>query len=187
MEERKHQPKPIETSRSSIASGRVAVAYISRPHGVRGEVRAEALTHDLERFDGLENVVLERARQPDRPLAFERWRTDAKGLLLKFAGIDSPEAARDELVKGYVTVARDQVAPLPEGTYYIDDLIDVVVVDAAGRELGRIAEVMQMPSSDVWVVRGTSGEILVPAVGDFVVAVEEGRVVVQGLEELYES
>ena len=46
---------------------------------------------------------------------------------------------------------------------------------------------MQMPSSDVWVVRGTSGEILVPAVGDFVVAVEEGRVVVQGLEELYES
>ena len=116
MEERKHQPKAIETSRSSIASGRVAVAYISRPHGVRGEVRAEALTHSLERFDDLENVVLERAGQPELSLVLERWRTDAKGLLLKFAGVDSPEAARDELVKGYITVARNQLAPLPEGT-----------------------------------------------------------------------
>ena len=163
------------------------MAYISRPRGVRGEVRAEALTHSLERFDDLGNVVLERAGQPELPLVLERWRTDAKGLLLKFAGVDSPEAARDELVKGYITVARNQLAPLPEGTYYIDDLVDATVVDATGRELGRITEVMQMPSTDVWVVHGARGEVLVPAVGDFVVAVEEDRVVVQGLEELYGS
>ena len=72
------------------------MAYISRPRGVRGEVRAEALTHSLQRFDDLKNVVLERAGQPDLPLALERWRTDEKGLLLKFASIDSPEAAQME-------------------------------------------------------------------------------------------
>ena len=132
-------------------------------------------------------MVLERAGHPALPLALERWRTDAKGLLLKFAGIDSPEAARDELIKGYVTVANNQLAPLPEGTYYIDDLVDAAVVDSAGRALGRITEVMQMPSTDVWVVRGERGDVLVPAVGDYVVAVEENRVVVQGLEELYRS
>ena len=163
------------------------MAYISRPRGVRGEVRAEALTHSLQRFDDLKNVVLERAGLPELPLALERWRTDAKGLLLKFASIDSPEAARDKIVKGYVTVANNQLAPLPEGTYYIDDLVNAAVVDSAGHALGRITEVMQMPSTDVWVVRGERGDVLVPAVGDFVVAVEEGRVVVQGIEELYRS
>ena len=164
---------------------RIAIAHISRTRGVRGEVRAETLTHSLERFDELSSVVLQHEGRPDLSLELEHWRTDAKGLLLKFAGIDTPEDARDELVKGYVTVAPDQLAPLPEGTYYIDDLVDSTVVDQHGRELGHIAAVMQMPSTDVWVVRGAQGETLVPAVGDFVVEIGPGRVVIQGLEELF--
>jgi 16S rRNA processing protein RimM len=164
---------------------RVAIAYISRTRGVRGEVRAETLTHSLERFDELSSVVLQREGRSDVPLELERWRTDAKGLLLKFSGVDTPEDARDELVKGYVTVASDQLAPLPEGTYYIDDLVNSTVVDQNGRELGRIAAVMQMPSTDVWVVRGADGETLVPAISDYVVEIGPGRVVVQGLEELF--
>ena len=165
-------------------SQRVAVAYISRTFGVRGEVRAEALTHSLERFNGLATIVLQRDGQPDRPLQLERWRTDAKGLLLKFAGINTPEMARADLVKGYVTVPPDQTAPLPEGTYYIDDLVGSEVVDRDGRVLGLLAEVLQMPNSDVYVIRGEIGEVLIPAVGDFVVKIEPGRVVVRGIEKL---
>ena len=115
---------------------RVAVAYISRPWGVRGEVRAEALTHRVERFSDLRDVVLQCADRPDQPLELERWRTDAKSLLLKFAGIDSPEQARSILAGGYVTIAPDQRDPLPEGTHYIDDLVDCAVVNSEGTTIG---------------------------------------------------
>lgn len=164
---------------------RIAVAYISRPHGVRGEVRAETLTHSLERFDELEDVVLQRDGRQDLPLKLEHWRVDAKGLLLKFVGIETPEEARAELGKGYVTVTPDQQASLPEGTYYIDDIVDSIVIDQEGRELGRISEVMQMPSTDVYVVQRAKGEVLVPAVSDFVVEIKPGRVILQGIEELF--
>ena len=167
-------------------AGRVAVAYISRPWGVRGEVRAEALTHRVERFSDLRDVVLECAGRPDRPLALERWRVDAKSLLLKFAGIDSPELARSVLAGGYVTIAPDERDALPEGTHYIDDLVDCAVVNSAGEPLGHIVEVVSMPTTDVYVVRGAKGEALVPAVGDFVVEIAPGRVVVRGVEELFE-
>ena len=167
-------------------AGRVAVAYISRPWGVRGEVRAQALTHRVERFSDLRDVVLQCASRADRPLALERWRVDAKSLLLKFAGIDSPEQARSILVGGYVTIAPDQRDPLPEGTHYIDDLVNCAVVDSAGEPLGHIVEVLSMPTTDAYVVRGAKGEALVPAVGDFVVEIAPGRVVVQGVEELFE-
>ncbi len=167
-------------------AGRVAVAYISRPWGVRGEVRAEALTHRVERFSDLRDVVLQCAGRPDRPLELERWRVDAKSLLLKFAGIDAPEEARSILVGGYVTIAPDQRDPLPEGTHYIDDLVDCAVVSPEGQPLGRIVEVVSMPSTDAYVVRGTKGEALVPAVGDFIVEIAPGRVVVRGVEELFE-
>ena len=168
-------------------AGRVAVAYISRPWGVRGEVRAEALTHRVERFSDLRDVVLQCASRADRPLELERWRVHAKSLLLKFAGIDSPEQARSVLVGGYVTIAPDQRDTLPEGTHYIDDLVNCAVVNSAGEPLGHIVEVLSMPTTDAYVVRGTKGEALVPAVGDFVVEVAPGRVVVRGIEELFES
>ena len=168
-------------------AGRVAVAYISRPWGVRGEVRAEALTHRVERFSDLRDVVLQCAGRPDRPLELERWRIDAKSLLLKFAGIESPELARSVLAGGYVTIAPEQRDALPEGTHYIDDLVDCAVVNSDGEPLGRIAEVVSMPTTDVYVVRGPKGEALVPAVGDFVVEIVPGRVVVRGVEELFES
>ena len=167
-------------------AGRVAVAYISRPWGVRGEVRAEALTHRVERFSELRTVVLQCAGRPDMPLELERWRTDAKSLLLKFAGIDAPEQARSMLVGGYVTIAPEQRDPLPEGTHYIDDIVDCAVVNSEGQPLGRIVEVLSMPSTDAYVVRGAQGEALVPAVGDFVVEIAPGRVVVRGVEELFE-
>lgn len=168
-------------------AGRVAVAYISRPWGVRGEVRAEALTHRVERFSDLRDVVLQCASRADRPLELEHWRVHAKSLLLKFAGIDSPEQARSVLVGGYVTIAPDQRDTLPEGTHYIDDLVNCAVVNSAGEPLGHIVEVLSMPTTDAYVVRGTKGEALVPAVGDFVVEIAPGRVVVQGIEELFES
>ena len=167
-------------------AGRVAVAYISRPWGVRGEVRAEALTHRVGRFSDLRDVVVQCAGRPDRPLELERWRTDAKSLLLKFAGIDAPEQARSMLVGGYVTIAPDQRDPLPEDTHYIDDIVDCAVVNSEGQPLGRIVEVVSMPGTDAYVVRGTKGEALVPAVGDFVVEIAPGRVVVRGVEELFE-
>ena len=169
---------------TSDPARRVAVAYVSRTYGVRGEVRAETLTHCLGRFDALSHIVLQRDGRPDLPLKLERWRVDGKGLLLKFAGFEAPETARAELCKGSVTVAPDQVAAPPEGTYYIDDIVDSIVVDQDGHELGRIAEVMQMPSTAVYVVRSAKGEILVPAISDFVVEIERGRVVVQGIENL---
>ena len=167
-------------------AGRVAVAYISRPWGVRGEVRAQALTHRVERFSDLQAVVLQCEGRSDLPLELERWRTDAKSLLLKFAGIDSPEQARSILAGGYVTIAPDQRDPLPEGMHYIDDLVDCAVVNSAGEPLGHIVEVLSMPTTDVYVVRGVKGEALVPAVGDFIVEIAPGRVVVQGIEELFE-
>jgi len=165
---------------------RIAVAYIGRTKGVRGHVKAELLSSDLRRFDSLKSVVVQKQGQPDCALQLQHWKPEVSGILLKFDGIDTPEDARKTLVKGYVTIARTDVPPLPSGTYYVFELVGSRVEDEAGSEVGQIAEVLEMPSADVYVVRGDRGEILVPAVADYIVEVDiaKRRVVVRGIEEL---
>lgn len=165
---------------------RIAVAYVIRTKGVRGDVKAQVLTHSLDRFAELSGVVVQKEGQTDLPLQLERWRSEQPGLLLKFVGIDSPEEARERLVKGYVTVAPAEVAPLPADTFYVYELIGCRVEDETGRDLGELVDVLEMPSTDVYQVRGEHGELLIPAVGNFVtdISLAERRVAVRGVEGL---
>ncbi|MEE2659595.1 MAG: ribosome maturation factor RimM [Candidatus Latescibacterota bacterium] len=169
---------------------RVAVGYITRPKGVQGEVWVKLLTDNEERFDDIEELFLERPGQPDRAVLLERWRRDPPGILVKLAGVDSPEAAKKEIVKGYLTVPRDQVVLLPRNTYYVFEVVGCEVVDEGKRRLGVVEDILDMPSTDVYVVRSPDdSEVLVPAVRDFIheVDIAGRRVVLKGVEGLFAS
>ena len=159
-----------------------------RAKGVKGEVKVKPLTHSVERFDALLEVVVERLGEPDRVLRIEHWRRDRPGVLVKFAGIDTPEAATECLVKGYLTVCRSEVAPLPSSdTFYVFDLVGCRVEDESGRDMGAVVDVLEMPSTDVFLIRRNGQEIMVPVVGNFVseVSVADRRLVVKGVEGLF--
>ena len=165
---------------------RVAVGFIARPKGVRGEVKVEPLTHSLERFDHLQQVVLRQDGRTDQTFAIEYWRPQHPGVLMKFVGVDSIDEARRLLVSRYITVPAAEVPPLPDDVYYVYELEGCLVEDEQGRPLGRLDEVLHMPSTDVYVVRDEQREILVPAVADFLLEIDpvQGRVVVKGIENL---
>lgn len=166
---------------------RVALGYVARARGVCGQVAVEALTWQPERLAALSEVALERDGWALRMLRVEAVRAVGRGLLMKFAGVDSPEAARAQLVKGYLTVPREEVPAPPADTYYVFDILGCQVCDAEGRRLGQVEEVLAMPSTDVYAVRlDAGGQALVPAVRDFVVEVDVAgrRIVVRGIDEL---
>ena len=56
---------------------------------------------------------------------------------------------------------------LPEGTVFIADLIGCRVLTEEGDEIGTIRDVLTMPSSDVYVIRGEKN-YMIPAVKEFV-------------------
>lgn len=167
---------------------RVAVGYVARVKGVKGQVKVEPLTHDPQRFGRLKEVILSREGEPERLVRLEDWRVEGRSLVLKFAGINTCEQARDQLVKGYLTIAPEETVPLPPDTYYVAELVGCRVETEDGVLLGELTEVMQLPSTDAYVVRPAGGgtEVLIPAVADFIVEVApvQRRVVVRGVEDL---
>jgi len=173
------------------APARVAIGYVARAKGVQGEVGIELLSWDAERFVGLRRVRLEREGKPDRELKIQHRRSDTRGPLIKFTGIDTPEAAREQLVGGYLTVAGVELAPLPDGAFYIFDVVGCEVWDKdAAQRRGIVTEVLTMPSTDVYAVQvDDGGEVLIPAVKNFIVEIDtEGqRITVQGVDELFQQ
>ncbi len=170
---------------------RVAIGYVARPKGIQGEVGIELLSWDAERFVGLRRVRLERQGKPDRELKIQHRRSDNRGPLIKFTGIDTPEAAREQLVGGYLTVPVAELAPLPEGAFYIFDVVGCEVWDQDLEvRRGVVTEVLSMPSTDVYAVRlDDDSEVLIPAVKSFVVDIdtEAGRITVRGVDDLFQQ
>jgi 16S rRNA processing protein RimM len=80
-----------------------------------------------------------------------------------------------------LTVPEDDIAALPQGTYYHFQLIDMQVVSDEDELLGVIVEILDTSANDVYVVRGeTAPDLLIPAIREVVldVDVEVGRMLV---------
>jgi 16S rRNA processing protein RimM len=152
----------------------IRIGYVRRPVGLRGELLVEPLTDRPERFEPGLGVH-----------AAGAWRTveeatvEPQAVRVKLSGIDDADAAGG--LRGvYLEVAPESAAPLPPGSWYHWQLVGLAAVDPRGTRLGRVAEVLEYPANDVYVIRDGAREVLVPAVHEVVREVDlaAGRMVV---------
>lgn len=101
-------------------------------------------------------------------LAVEASRVQKTCVLVKFRGVDTVEQAQT-LREKVLSIARDD-PHIPAGTVFQADLIGLPV-RANGLEIGKIREILDMPSSEVWVVKGEK-TYMIPNVKAFVPAVD---------------
>jgi 16S rRNA processing protein RimM len=147
----------------------LTVGRIVNTHGVRGEIRVIPETSDISRFDYLLNAWI------DTGGGMKEYRVTGvryhKGfVLLKLRGIDDMTEA--EKLKGHdLMVERRYARKLEEDEFFIADLIGISVYEGE-RLLGELTEVMETGSNDVYVVRSSDGEILIPALKSVVQSVD---------------
>ena len=145
-------------------------------HGIKGEVKVLPWADSPEFLLKFKTFYLSDAS----PLSVEFSRVQKTCVLLKIQGVDTVEAAaalRDRVI----SIARDDPC-IPSGTVFHADLIGLPVF-ADGMEIGTIREILSMPSSDVWIVKGEH-EYMIPHVRAFVPALDLslGRVEVKLIE-----
>ena len=139
----------------------VAVARVAKTRGVRGEVAANLLTDFPERFEGLEELIAVSPAGERRRLKVEKSWLHGGRVVLKFAGYETPEAAK-ELVGYELTVPESEAVALAEGEFFDWQLAGCRVETVEGRALGEVAEVLHYGAAPVLVVRGGEREHLIP-------------------------
>ena len=157
---------------------RILVGVVDRAHGLKGEVVVTVLSDAPERF-APGSVVLGTAPEgvAARELTVLESRPFQGRLLVRFDGCERREDA--EALHGFeLTIARSEVAPLPEGTLYRFQWIGLSVRTTAGAPLGSVTDIFATGSNDVLVVRDKEREVLIPMLQGVIVSVDlPGRVI----------
>lgn len=125
---------------SAAPSDRIAVGIIRKAHGVRGEASIEPWTDSADRFEDLESVTLvSPGDEQTRVVTVESVRAHGERVLMKFAGIESPEEVQT-LHNWTIEIPADQARSLEEDEYFIHDLVGLTLVDREGRERGVVVD-----------------------------------------------
>jgi 16S rRNA processing protein RimM len=185
MEERPFSPSDAPEPDTLIRLGQ-----IYRPHGVHGELKVAPDTDDPSRFEALDVVYVgpHEGRVTRHRITSVRYQETKRGItvILQLDGITDRGDA-EVIAKQHVYVTEDALPPLDEEELFVHDLIGLDVVTEDGDDIGMLSNVLPMPAHDVYVVhRPGRGEQMIPAVEDFIVAIdlEAGRIVVRPIEGL---
>lgn len=163
----------------------LAIGRVVRAHGIRGEISVAVLTDFPERFDDTEWVYLGDAFEAT-PYRLKKYRWHKQNVLLTLEGIASRTEA-EQLTQLLVQVPVEEAVPLPDGGYYLYQLVGLPVITSQGDILGTIDHIIETKANDVYVINNDQDqEILLPAIPDVIKSVdlEKRKVVVELLDGL---
>lgn len=165
----------------------IVVGRILRSHGVNGAFRVAPDTDFPERLLTLRSAVLLRGDRA-MPVELDEVRPLGSDVLVHVREIASREEAA-AWGGGALAVPREAAVELPAGHHFVFDVLGMSVETEQGETLGRVAEVLRTGSNDVYVVRGSRGDVLIPAIDSVVIRfdVPAGTIVVRPLPGLVDE
>ena len=133
---------------------------IVNTHGIHGEVRIVPWADSPDFLRGFGTLYVDGNARNVRSS-----RVHKGSVITALEGVDTVEQAM--ALKGKTVQIRREDAKLPDGTFFLADIIGLDVVDEAGNKLGILREVLSPSRQQVYVVAGER-EIMIPAVPEFV-------------------
>lgn len=158
----------------------LVIARVASPQGNKGELKAELVTDFPERFASTPAVFLGDERRRYR---VESYRLMNWAVVLKLEGIDTiseAEKHRGSLIE----IPREEAVALPDGHYYWHQILGLKVVTTEGEEIGTVGDILQTGSNDVYVVSGSRGEQLIPAIKETIKSIDlaTGLITIEPME-----
>lgn len=177
---RKH-PTPIAgggeraEAEFSASDDLIVVAHMVKVRGVRGEVVADLLTDFPDRFEGMTSIIAVAEDGIRRSLQIEGHWFHGERLVLKFAGFDRIEDAK-ELVGFDLAVPSEERVELPADSFYDWELIGCRVETITGEFVGQVREITRAAGAELLSVLDQSDhDRLIPMVSEIVVLIDKDK------------
>lgn len=145
----------------------IEIGRINNTHGIHGEVKIEVWCDDINEFLSLDTLY----KEDGEVLKIASSRRADKLVVVRFDGFTNPEQCAK--LKGRSVFAKRDDLTLPEGRYYICDLMGLTVYDVDTNEkIGVISDILEKPASFVYTIKTENGEFMIPDVDEFIKKVD---------------
>ena len=154
----------------------LTIGKVLKPRGLKGELKIELYASDSARFSHLKRLKID-------GIEYGIDRISPEGAIgyVSLEGIDTVEKA--EALRGkLITANRNDLPKLPDGKYYIVDMIGLDVV-VSGEVVGEVCDVLQYGSADVYVVKNGANSFSFPVISGLVkqVDLDLGKIVLDDM------
>ena len=157
----------------------VLIGEIVKAHGIRGELKLYTFSGQPEAIAGYPELTLvSRDGKLSLPVSILRSRPQGHSAILALNGIETRNQA-EELVGQGVLVRKTDLPDAQVDEYYWHQLRGLKVVTTDGRELGIIQEIFSNGAQDLLVVRGRSGEYLIPMLSEIIRAQDHEQLIIE--------
>ena len=142
-------------------AGRVVLARVGAPHGVRGEVRLKSFAENPADIAGYGPLAADDGRA-FRILAIRPTAKSPDTFVVRFEGVDDRDAAA-ALTGTDLGVERAALPAAEADEFYHADLVGLAAVDEGGAPLGRVTAVVNYGAGDLLDLATDDGKtVLVP-------------------------
>ena len=163
------------------------IGEITGTHGIKGEMRVNPCCDSPEFFTRFKTLYFD---SEGRCAVKVNSRPHGNICLVKAQSVDTVEEAQK--LRGRKLYMKRSDANLPEGRYFIAELIGCKVIDADNdaKTYGTLTDVSPTGANDVWHITSESGrEYLIPAIPDVVIKtdIENEIVVIRPLRGIFDD
>ena len=142
------------------------IGVIVKPQGIRGEVKVQPLTDDINRFRKLKEVIID-----DKTYRVTNAVIGGGTVFLSLSGVLDRNTS--ETFRGkFLRVTRENAVELEEGRYFIVDVVGCTLINSENEKIGEIVDVFSA-RTDVFTVKCVDGRIMrFPFLKDTVIKVD---------------
>lgn len=149
----------------------VAVGKIIGTHGIKGLLKVFSYSGNINSLQSAETALLRGKGGTLREYAVKSVSAHAGKFILGLDGFSDINQVLP-LTGSELCLKRNQLPVPEEDEYYWSDLIGLAVHTDQGVELGTLVDIFETGSSDIYVVRGSSKEYLIPAISDVIAHID---------------
>ncbi len=173
--------------RSSNKNRLVTIGRVAGTKGVGSHLRVLPLTYDPHRFLGLDSILIDVNGEIINEKV-EEARLSGKYVILTLVGSKD----RDKLAKytgSEIKIEESRCEKLPDGEYYHFQIIGLDVFTDSGQKLGKVKDIIETGSNDVYTVIHEDKEILIPAIKDVIklIDLENERIIISPVKGLLDE
>ena len=161
----------------------LAVAKITACFGVKGKLRVQLFSKDDLHLKGVKKIRIGFVESDAEDAELSAVEYHQKSVVISVEGVNDRTGAESRVGK-LIFVDESCISPPQTGKYYVHDVIGCEVFTVDGERLGRITDVLKLPSHDIWEVNTGLKNILIPAVKNFIreVDIKSRKIIIDPIE-----